>query len=178
MRAINAAVATIAALTAMAALSSCAHPGALDTRAQPADGVPSDIAASKTAQAAWQPAPARAGEVIYAGAGIRTMPAPSGTQPKVTSATAEATAMANAPINLGSSAPQAALRLVTNNDFANSALTTPRLEWVITYPDTQAVYFGGPGFVAPSPAPLCPFIEFVDASTGSPLGSYQLCDAK
>lgn len=161
---------------AVALISGCARPGG-----QPSQATSAGQAAavtSKTVHGTWHAEPARPGEIVYAAAGIRTMPAPADANPAVTLARAQAIATGTSPVSVGLDGPRVALRMVQTGDFANSTLAKPRLEWVVTFPDVPAVAFGA-GSMDSTPSPsttyLCPLIVFVDADTGANLGAFQSC---
>lgn len=141
---------------------------------------------------AWQPAPARPGEVVYPGFGVRTMPAPA-TAAAAVGEVAARSAVANEhfPWLVGASTVQ--LREVTTGDFApgSNAPKATRLAWVFTYPDTPMMQMGGmykpqaspmpyPQMIAKSASPLpvqsnCVFTVIVDATTGDSTDTFQDC---
>lgn len=163
-------------------LSACASPGSRPAPAAAAPsqgGMPSSIRALKTAGPTWHRAAAKAGEILYPSAGIRTMPAPLA-KPALPLAGAQAAAIDNAMVRVGSIKPEITLRMVQTGDFAGSTLTAPRLEWVVVFADAPDVHFGGPADhgppAAPSGAPQsCDYTMFVDAMSGAPLGSFETC---
>ncbi len=171
----------VAMAVCLALVSACASPG---SRPAPAAASASAIdpvvslRAQKTGGVTWQPAPARAGEIVYANAGIRTMPALLGAKPAFTEAQVRAAAANDAMVHVGSMVPQVALRMVQHDDFAGATLSAPMLEWVVVYPNTPDVSYGGPADRGPAPSgatETCAYVMFYDAMTGTGFGSFQTC---
>jgi hypothetical protein len=172
---------------ALAGMAGCARPGSFNAS-------PGGSAAPVTAKyggPAWQPAPAGPGEVVYAGAGIRTVAAPAGAVAAVDAAGAVAAVEAeHFPWTIGT--PDVELRMVTTGDFApgSNAVEATQLAWVVTYANTPIALLGGPyradassgvyPHVTASAAPSqndCTFTMIVSAQTGDGVASFQHCPA-
>lgn len=165
-------------ILALSVLAGCARPGGETSVRPAAEAARPIVQPHATDGMAWRPAPAAPGEVVYPDIGARTRPAPTSAAPVIASAVATKIALTQTPLNVSGTNAHAELRLVVNNDFVNSTLTTPRLEWVVTIPDAPVVIMGPHGD-GPSPQSQptyrCPLIAFVDAATGAGLGAFQAC---
>jgi hypothetical protein len=171
----------VAMVVCVAVVSACASPGSRPSHVAtttPATDPIASLRAQKIGGVTWHAAPAKAGEIVYSGAGIRTMPAPPNAKPAFTQTQVQAAAINHAMVHVGSMVPQMTLRMVQNGDFAGSTLSTPQLEWVVEYPNTPDVGFGGPADAGPAPSGVpetCSYTMFFDAMTGAALGSFQTC---
>ena len=100
---------------------------------------------------AWQPEPAAAGEVVYAGFGIRSKAPGQATQPKTSLASTLAadTVREWRSSSLAPGEPDAQLRLITTGDYSPGAgepvegRMQDRLSWVLTFSDSPADIRGG-----------------------------------
>jgi hypothetical protein len=117
-------------------------------------------------------------EIVCAGLGVDSVPAPLTARPTVSAATALSAAGKLGFQATGQAAdqPSVALRLVTTGDFADASRTAMsvknRLAWVLTYHDSKAIYYGGTG---PSTSPNCDFIIVIDAKTAATMANFQVC---
>ena len=167
------------------ALAACAAPGTRPAVAGSAASASANPIPTSRLGNAWQPAPARPGEVVYVGAGIRTMSAPATASPPVTLAHVTSMLKTTGVGTLEVGTPQIKLRRVTRGDFApgtaNVTKVTDRLEWVITWDKSPRTTVGGmfvPGSPAPTQTPsnqTCVYTLFIDANTGAEINSIQDC---
>jgi hypothetical protein len=130
---------------------------------------------------AWSAAPARDGEIVYAGTGVRTMPAP----PAAKAGVALADLLQNPEVTsfvqggLAPGVPVAELRLVTTGDFPPGSgpaavVVESRLSWVLTYHGSPPANRGPAGSSLAANLD-CDFVLIFDAALGTPVTQMQLC---
>ncbi len=136
----------------------------------------------RSAKPSWTPSPPAPGEYVYPELGVRTLPAPAGTVPDVSlnQVLQNIDVIDFAARGLAPGTPDAELRLFTGGDFGpDTSDSTPQLTrqlaWFLTYHGSPADYRGPPGFMPPSPLPLCSFYIAIDAISGTTLLTAQDC---
>ena len=140
-----------------------------------------DPPAGKVGGPVWSPAPARNGEIVYPGTGVRTMPAPAAAKASVALADLlkhpEVTGFVQGGLATG--VPAVELRLVTTGDFPPGSgpaavAVESRLAWVLTYHGSPPVSRGPPGRVLAANLD-CDLVLIFDAALGTAVAQMQLC---
>jgi hypothetical protein len=132
--------------------------------------------------------PTSATEINY-GTGLKTRPAPRNAVAAVAASRARSIAATHAIKSLASVTPIATLRLVDLDPSMGSAsgpsvnVVRNRLAWVMTYPNSEPQIYGPANLTATDRKALaakteCIFLVVVDASSGAPVDSEQVCRPK
>ena len=132
--------------------------------------------------------PTSAVEINY-GTGLKTRPAPLNAVAAVAASRARSIAATHAITSLASATPIATLRLVDLDPSMGSAsgpsvnVVRNRLAWVMTYPNSEPQIYGPANLTAADRKALaakteCIFLVVVDASSGAPVDSEQVCRPK
>ena len=123
---------------------------------------------------AWQPAPAGPEETIYAGLGIRTVPAPADAKPRIRRAKAIALAKATSLVSNAKAPLDVRLQLLTDGDWPDGTDQQNydrRLTWMVV--DHHAPCAEG----CNGSTPECDSFAAIDADSGETMKLFRICPA-
>lgn len=142
-----------------------------------------DTVKSNSANPAWVPAPPAAGEKVYPGIGLRTIPAPANLKLESDSEAAMRTAEVSEFVDRGlaTGVPDIEIRLVTTGDFPPGSTVENRVvkqpAWVLTFHHSPVDYKGGSyeSPAPPRPTVTCEFLIVEDAVSLGHILTAQIC---